>query len=192
MLKVKYCKYCKTFFETKNPNQKYTCGKEECRKLQKKEYYKDYNKKHEEYRREKSIEWQKNNPERFKEIQDRWRKNHHGQWLGYVKKAQKNWIKKNPEKHNKSIQKWRKTENGRKYEDRHNRRKGHVQILPNIFEDCIVDRHHIEKEAPLVIPMPRNIHLRNNSWRSDEHFIKNNEFIEKMYMIKTDIFLGRF
>lgn len=186
---VFYCKYCNQFAIIDRklmPTQKYTCGKEEC---QNKRHYEKCKK----LMIKSTINWQKSHPERFKEIQKRWRQNHKEQWNKNMRMQSAKWVKNHPEEWRKSIQKWRKTENGRKYEERHrHRRYGYLEVLPNIFEDCLIDRHHINKQAPIVIPIPRKVHLYGNHWRSNIHFDKCNDFIEKTYMINSNIFLGEF
>lgn len=190
MVLLKYCKYCKTFFEIEHPNQRYTCGKKSCRHKRDHETIKLKSKSDDKYREhlnENARKWRNKDIEHAREIARRSMKKR--TLLGKSKEYQKRYIKEHKEEWNKTIQKWRKTENGRKYNDASHRKKGHIEILPNIFEDCKIDRHHIEYGYPFVVPIPRKIHLSTNG-RWDEHYIKNKQFIEKTYMINTDIFLG--
>jgi hypothetical protein len=184
---IKYCYICKKLFEydaSREPSRK-VCPT--CTPILEKRIKREWALKNRKLLNERLRNEYKLNPQRFKEASKRYRTK--PEVKKKLQEYQNKYYMEQRDKHNAIIRKWRKTENGRKYRERHlKRRKGFIPVMPNIFEDCIVDHHHIHKTAPLIIPIPRNIHLSVGG-NHNGHFEKNNEFIEKMYLIDTNLFL---
>ena len=161
-----------------------------------------YNLYQKEYQKNIGYKYQKKWNEQYLKTDEGKRKNNERTKKNYKHKRDyylsyhKNYYLNNRSKFLNWKREYRKTKKGKQV-DRiccaKRRKKGYVEILPNIFpKDIVIEYHHIYTNLPFVVPLPKELHQSfdgNYTNHLKNHEENGKEWIDFYYNLDVNNFL---